>query len=66
MSAVSSTHNFWIGVGISACVLGIFCIAIAKERYDDRQEAHAMEQCHEVDGRDYEGCLVREMKEYEE
>ena len=66
MSAIRSTQNFWIGVAVFTFIGFIMCIAIAKERFEDRKEEHAMEACHEVDGRDYEGCLVRELKEYEE
>jgi hypothetical protein len=65
MRKVRTAANFWVGCGIVCCILGIFTLAICKERWTDERDVHINEACHDVDGRDYEGCILREGREYE-
>lgn len=64
MSDISSTNNFWIVCGLIGIGISIMCLMIAQERMKDRREAYSMEQCHEVPGHDYAGCLHRESLEW--
>ena len=66
MSDISSTRNFWAACGAIGLFISIMCLGISKERMNNRREAYSMERCHEVPGQDYEGCMIRAYKEYED